>query len=117
MRRLVNERVSALWDLARDQFLIQRLGRAITAILKGDRRWRVEEVGEEVESCLDRTPHSTGRLGTGCRGGIELCSTVRRYPLGLNSRESRRSGWTSTDMYHHRGRITPYRLSPSQWTT
>ena len=56
MRRLVNERVSALWDLARDQFLIQRLGRAITAILKVDRRWRVEEVGEVVERLLGSDP-------------------------------------------------------------
>ena len=48
----VNEGVSARRDPARDQSLIQTLGRAITAILKGYRRRRTEEVGEDVEKIL-----------------------------------------------------------------
>ena len=46
--RIVNERVSARQDHARDQAPIRRLVRAINVSLKGDRRRRIEEVGEEV---------------------------------------------------------------------
>ena len=46
--RLVNERVSALRDPAKDQALIWRLGRAIVVILKGNRRLQAEEEGKEV---------------------------------------------------------------------
>ena len=46
--RLVNERVSVRWELAKDQTLIRRLGRAIRANLTMDRRWRAEGAGAEV---------------------------------------------------------------------
>ena len=46
--RLVNERVSALRDPAKDQALIWRLGRAIVVSLKGNRRLQAEEEGKEV---------------------------------------------------------------------
>ena len=39
-----------------DHSLIWRLGRAIMAILKGDRRRRAEEAGEEVEKLLRSDP-------------------------------------------------------------
>ena len=53
---LVDERVSARQDPAKDQSLIQRLGRAITASLKGDRRRRSEEMGGEMEALLGLYP-------------------------------------------------------------
>ena len=54
--KLVDERVSARQDPAKDQSLIQRLGRAITASLKGDRRRRSEEMGGEMEALLGLYP-------------------------------------------------------------
>ena len=54
--RLVDERVSARRDPAKDQYLIRRLGRAITAILMGDMRRRAEEEGVEVETLLGLYP-------------------------------------------------------------
>ena len=54
--RLVNERVSALQDPAKDQSLIQRLGRAISEILKGYRRRQAEEAGAGVEALLGSDP-------------------------------------------------------------
>ena len=38
--RLVDKRVSAHWDIEKDQALIRRLGRAIRASLRTDRKWR-----------------------------------------------------------------------------
>ena len=46
--RLVDKRVSALRNLAKDQALIRRLGHIIKASLKMDRRRRAEEAGAEV---------------------------------------------------------------------
>ena len=43
--RLVDERVSARQDLAKDQTLIRRLGRAIRASLATDRRRLAEKAG------------------------------------------------------------------------
>ena len=54
--RLVDERVSALRDLAKYQTLIWRLGRSIRAILTTDRRRRTEEAGAEVEALLGSDP-------------------------------------------------------------
>ena len=54
--RLVDERVSARQDPAKDQSLNQRLGRTITASLKVDRRQRAEEAGVEVEAILGLDP-------------------------------------------------------------
>ena len=45
MWRLVNERVSSRQDPARDQALVQRLGRAIHARIWEDRCMRTEEAG------------------------------------------------------------------------
>ena len=56
MWRIADERVSALRDLAKYQALIQKLGRAIRASLKTDRRWRAEEAGAEVEALLGSDP-------------------------------------------------------------
>ena len=42
--RLVDERVLARRG-TRVRVILQRLGRAVRASLKGDRRWRVEEAG------------------------------------------------------------------------
>ena len=49
---LVNERVSACRDLAKDQSLIWRLGRAIKSSLQDDRQRRAKEVGAEVEALM-----------------------------------------------------------------
>ena len=54
--RLVNKRVYACQDPARDQYLIWRLGRAIVDILKGDGRRRAEEAGKEVDNLLGSDP-------------------------------------------------------------
>ena len=54
--RIIDKRVSAFRDPAKDQSLIQRLGRAIAARLKGDRRRREEEAGAEVETLLESEP-------------------------------------------------------------
>ena len=45
---LINERVSARRDIAKDQALIRRLGRAIKASLREDRKRRAEEAGVEA---------------------------------------------------------------------
>ena len=50
MWRLIVKRFSARRDLAKDQALIRRLGRAIRASLKTERKRRVEDVGEEGEA-------------------------------------------------------------------
>ena len=57
MWRIINKRVSARRDLAKDQSLIQRLGCDITEILKGYRRRRSEEAGADVETLLGSYPH------------------------------------------------------------
>ena len=54
--RLVDERVSMIRVTSRDQALIQRLGRAINAILKRNRRRRTEEAGEDIEKLLGVEP-------------------------------------------------------------
>ena len=54
--RLVNKRVSTRRDITNDQYLIRRLGRAIREILRKDRKWWEEEVGEELEALLGLDP-------------------------------------------------------------
>ena len=56
MWKLVDKRVSAFLDPSKYQSLIWRLGRTIAAILKGDRRRRAEEEGEEVVTLLGLDP-------------------------------------------------------------
>ena len=55
--RIINERFSALRDPARDQALIWRLGIAINASLREERRRRTEEAGEGVNWLLGTDPH------------------------------------------------------------
>ena len=50
--RLVDERVSMRRDIAKNQALIRRLGRAIKAILRGNMKYRAEEAGAEAETLL-----------------------------------------------------------------
>ena len=99
---LVNKRFSECRYPARDQTLIQKLGRAVAVSLKGCQRQQLEETGEEVESLIvaDR-----------------LRSTVCRRLLGSPSSKSRWIGWTSTNTYHPRGVISLYPLIPSRWMT
>ena len=47
---------------------MQQLGRAIWAALKGDRRWRVETVGEDMERLLTRDPPLPHELWRRMRG-------------------------------------------------
>ena len=54
--RLVNKRVSAHRDPARDQALIQRLGHAINVILRKDSQRWIEDVGEEVKRLVGMYP-------------------------------------------------------------
>ena len=53
--RLVDERVT-MGRKSRARMGMRRLGRAIQASLKGDRRRRVEEVGSAVEALLKEDP-------------------------------------------------------------
>ena len=53
---LVDERASARQDPSKDQSLIWRFGRPITARLKGDRRRQVEEDGAEVDTIIGSDP-------------------------------------------------------------
>ena len=80
-RRLVDKRVSAHQYLAKDQYLIWRLGRTITASLKGNRRRREEETGKEVETIIvSPPPPPPGRLAPvkGVVSGCDRpCSTAR----------------------------------------
>ena len=56
MWKLVDKRVSARLDPAKDQSLIRRLGRAIAASLKGDMQRQAKEAGAEVEVLLGLEP-------------------------------------------------------------
>ena len=56
MWRLVDERVFARQDLAKDQALIWRLGRAIKASLQENRQHLAEETGAEVEELMGSDP-------------------------------------------------------------
>ena len=51
-RRLVNERVSARQDIAKDQAIFQRLGCAIKSSLQEDRKQRAEEGVVEMETLM-----------------------------------------------------------------
>ena len=53
--RLADKRVSARRG-TRVRARLRRLGRAVRASLKGDRRRRVEEVGKDVEALLGEDP-------------------------------------------------------------
>ena len=46
-----------------DQIRIRWLGRAVQVALKGDRRRRVETVGDNVECLLTGEPHSPANNG------------------------------------------------------
>ena len=54
--RLFDERVSARRDITKDQALIRRLGRAIKASLRENRKHQAEEAGVEVETLLGSEP-------------------------------------------------------------
>ena len=54
--RLVDKRVSVRRDLAKDQVLIWKLGRAIKASLWDNRRRRAEEAGSKVEALMGSDP-------------------------------------------------------------
>ena len=54
--RLVDERVSMRWDIAKDQALIRKLDRAIKSSLREDRQGRAEEAGAEVETLMGLDP-------------------------------------------------------------
>ena len=53
---LVNKRVSARRDITKDQALIQRLGHAIWASLRTERKRRTEEARAEVEAMFGLEP-------------------------------------------------------------
>ena len=54
--RLVEKRVSTRRDIAKDQSIIQRLGRAIKVSLQEDRQRQAEEAGAEVEKMMGSDP-------------------------------------------------------------
>ena len=62
--KLVDEQVSARRG-TRVRSRLRRLGRAIKASLKGDRRRRVEEAGKAVEALLGETLQTQRRRGDG----------------------------------------------------
>ena len=74
--RLVDKRVSALRYIAKYQTLIRRLGRAIKASLREDRKRRAEEAGAEVETLLGPyPPPSPGSLSPD-QGVVQGCGRL-----------------------------------------
>ena len=78
MWRLVDERVSARRG-TRVRERIRRLGRAIRASLKGDRKRRVEAVGTDVEELLGWDPPNAKEAWRRMKGWYN--SVVTRDPL------------------------------------
>ena len=111
--RLVDERVSARWDLAKYQALILRLDRTKRASLRTDRKRQAEQAGSEVEALLGSYPLCTVRPGTRSIDGIRRCLTMLRRPLGLPSSGSRQRGWNCAGTYHPWGRTSPFLFSRS----
>ena len=75
--RLVNKRVSARRGM-RVRVRIRRLGRAIRASLKGDRKRRVEAAGTDVEALLGRNPPNAKEAWRRLKGGYK--AAVNRDP-------------------------------------
>ena len=71
--RLINERVSARRDIAKDHDLIRRLGRAIRAVLRTDRKRRAEEAEAEVEALLGLDPPSAPGSLAPDQGMVQGC--------------------------------------------
>ena len=91
--RLVNERVSARRDPAKDQSLIRRMGHAIKPSMSTDRRRREEEAGVEVEVLLGAEPTLIQEAWQRRkRGGTRLWSTILCRLLELPSSGSQRRG-------------------------
>ena len=115
--RLVNKIFSARQDPARDQSLIQRLGRAIAESLKGYQRRRAEELGEKVESLLGLDPPLHQEAWHRIKWWYWVAVYHTPPPARVTLECIRQSGWTSTATCHPWGRISPYPLSPSRWMT
>ena len=85
--RLVDERVFARRDPAKDHYLIWRLDRAITASLKGNRRRRAEEAGAgaEVETMLGLYPplhwEAWNRIKGWYKAAVDRAPTPSRVTL------------------------------------
>ena len=77
--RLVDERVSARRDIAKYQALIRRLGHAIRASLRTDRKRWAEEAGAEVEALLGSNPPLDREAWHRIKGWYK--ATVDRAPL------------------------------------
>ena len=75
--RLVDERVSAQRGTG-VHARIQRLGRAIRASLKGDRKRRVEIAGQEVEMLLGEDPPNANEAWRRLKGWYK--AAVNRAP-------------------------------------
>ena len=83
--RLVDKRVSARQDIAKDQALIRRLGRAIKASLRGDRKRRAEKAGAEVETLMmsDRPLHQEAwpRIKGWYKAAVDRAPPPARFTL------------------------------------
>ena len=115
--RLVNERLSAHRDPARGQPLIRRLVHAIAAILKGYRRQRMEEVGEEVERLLGSDPPLHQEAWHWMKGWYWFA--VDFAPLPAQATLERITA-KRVDLYSYvtpLGENTLYPLRPTRWMT
>ena len=117
--RLVNERVSTRRDPGRYQRRLRRLGRAIRALIKEDRRRRVTKEGEEVERLMTGYPPLPHRYWRRMRG----CYREAVYHAPLPSQITlERITVECEKLYravppHPRGRLFPHTCRPPQSTT
>ena len=90
--RLADERVLARRG-ARVRARLRRLGRAVRASLKGDRRQRVEDAGKDVEALLGEDPPNAKEAWRWMKGWyltVQL-NSLRRDPLKRSSSGRRTS--------------------------
>ena len=115
--RLVDKRVSAHRDLAKDQALIWRLGRAISASLTTDRIRQAEEVGVEVEALLGLYPPLHREAWHRIKVLYKAVVDHALSPAWVTLKRITEEGWNCTVMYHPRRRTSPFPCSRYQWMT
>ena len=115
MWKLVDKRVSACQYRAKYQSLIWRLGRAIAAILKGDRRRQAEEAGAKVDTLIGSDPPLHREPCQRLKGWYRAVFVRAPPPARVALERITAERVTSTDTFHPRERIYPSTLSPSRW--
>ena len=101
--RLVDKRVSACWYIAKYQALIRRLGCAIKASLREDRKQRAEEVVSEVETLLGSYPPLHWEAWHRIKGWYKAAVYCALPPSWVTLGQSRRRGWSCISTSRPRG--------------